>query len=359
MRRFVLIVMSAWLLVLGAREGFAQEGPRLNFMPDALAQLPPDIPPAEGVPRLPPVFGNPEEIPGQPRVKTEGPIAAAIGPRAWSNAEMAPLRPGMDLGVPIELPGLERPFGPRTWQEWLFDYRDEMTDTAGRLGRDFGNFYSRPTYIVLGIAVVAAAPVANTQADQGIRDWWQGHVRNEKSDAFFKFGNDQLGDWKFTVPVLIGGAVAGKIFEDYPAGQTLREFSTKSLRGIIVGAPAVGVLQYALGGDRPVDGSSNWQPIRTHEGVAGHAFVGAVPFLTGAYMTDSYALKTIFIAGSLYTPIARINDDRNYFSQAALGYVIAVLATHAVMETDLGHGRVDVGPLMMQDCVGMSLNMKY
>lgn len=358
MRRIVLMMLSAWIAVLCVRPAFAQDRPQLNFLPDANAQVPP--PPLEGeiVPQLPRVV-LPEEIPTVPRAK-EQPIVPVLGPRAWSLAEMAPLRPWDPVGAPVEVMDVDRTrHVPRTWQEWLVDYRDEATETAFRSGEDFRNFYTTPNLLCVGIAVIAAAPVANTHADAGIRDWWQGHVRNERSDQFFRFGNDQLGDWRWTGGVLIGGAVVGKILEDYPAGGTLRTFSTKSLRALIVGAPAVGVLQYGLGGDRPGDGSSYWQPIRTHEGVAGHAYVGAVPLLTAAYMTDSYALKVLFVAGSLYTPVARVNEDRNYFSQVALGYAIAVVATHSVFQTDVEHSRIQLAPLPMQDAVGLSVMMKY
>jgi hypothetical protein len=359
MRRFVVIVWSAWLAVWCVRPAFAQDRPRLDFLPDANALAPPPPMNTEIVPQLPRVV-LPEEIPGAPREIVQQPVVPVLGPRSWSLAEMAPLRPWDPVGAAVEPMEVDRTrFVPRTWQEWLVDYRDEATETVFRSREDFRNFYTTPNLLCVGIAVIAAAPVANSHADTGIRDWWQGHVRNDRSDSFFTFGNDQLGDWRWTGGVLIGGAVVGKILEDYPAGTTLRTFSTKSLRALIVGAPAVGVLQYGLGGDRPPDGSSYWQPIRTHEAVSGHAYVGAVPFLTAAYMTDSYALKALFVAGSLYTPVARINDDRNYFSQAALGYVIAVVATHSVFQTDMEHSRIHLAPLPMQDAVGLSVMMKY
>ncbi len=59
-------------------------------------------------------------------------------------------------------------------------------------------------------------------------------------------------------------------------------------RAYLVGAPAMLLMQNVTGGSRPeeMDHGSKWDPFHDDNGVSGHAFMGAVPFLTLANMYD-------------------------------------------------------------------------
>jgi len=73
-------------------------------------------------------------------------------------------------------------------------------------------------------------------------------------------------------------------------------------RGFIVGSPALLFLQQAAGPSRPSDGmGSRWDLFAGSEGASGHAFVAAVPFVTGAKMARSKAAKAALYFASTLT----------------------------------------------------------
>ena len=79
---------------------------------------------------------------------------------------------------------------------------------------------------------------------------------------------------------------------------------------MLVGAPATGVLQVAIGASRPSEtaAGSRWRPFHDNNGVSGHAFVGAVPFLAAAKYTDNRLLQVALIAASTVTASSRIAE---------------------------------------------------
>jgi membrane-associated phospholipid phosphatase len=113
-----------------------------------------------------------------------------------------------------------------------------------------------------------------------------------------------------------------------------------------------------LGPARPSDNSpysSHWEPFVSSHGVSGHAFVGAVPFLAAAEMTDDPLLKVGLIGLSTLPGWSRINDDAHYLSQVVLGWWLAFLSTAAVDHTEILHSRVCVVPLTDDNTVGIGL----
>jgi hypothetical protein len=53
---------------------------------------------------------------------------------------------------------------------------------------------------------------------------------------------------------------------------------------VVVGAPPLYVMQQVTGSSRPGEGSagSHWHFLNDNNGVSGHAFIGAVPFLAAS-----------------------------------------------------------------------------
>jgi hypothetical protein len=100
----------------------------------------------------------------------------------------------------------------------------------------------------------------------------------------------------------------------------------------LVGAPPLYCLQWAIGASRPGESSaeSSWKPFQDSNGVSGHAFVGAVPFLSAAKMSDGILAKSAFYAGSTLCGWSRINDDSHYASQVVLGWCLAYASASAV-----------------------------
>jgi hypothetical protein len=230
---------------------------------------------------------------------------------------------------------------------------------CGQIVQDYKNFYLTENMLFLGAALAVAAPLANTDADQGIRDWYQrgaGRSKgaNDTADVFKVFGH-----WQYVVPVYLGLAVGEHIFPDSPTATTLGQFGMRSLRAMAVGAPTVGVLQVGLGAGRPYTLDSHWQPFNHANSVAGHGFVGAVPFLTAAAMTDRPLLKALFFVGSFGTGWSRIQHDDHYFSQFVLGWAIAYLSVESVNLTELQSRNMQIVPCELPNGVGLGVQFNY
>jgi hypothetical protein len=234
---------------------------------------------------------------------------------------------------------------------------DGACHDLGLVGRDLRHYYWGRPLAVLGLSVALAAPLANTHADQGIRDWYQQHVRSRQTDEWARVGKAFGNHW-ITVPALVGGLMLGNYFDSTEAGGLARDWGSRSLRGLIVGAPSIGVLQYGLGASRPDDPrGSSWHPFRDNNSVSGHAFVGAIPFLAAASLTEHKLLQSAFVAGSFWNAWSRINDDDYYFSQAALGWGIAYIAVQSVVQTD--RERILIVPLVLPENPGIGVLFRF
>ena len=206
---------------------------------------------------------------------------------------------------------------------------------------DFGNFYlDRGNLTKLGIGVGVAAVFANTEMDQYIRDKYQSSTRSHVTDQATKIFNISATELALiAVPVYVGTYGAGLWLHN----PTMEEWALKSIRATVVGAPALVFLAAATGGDRPTEGDSHWNPFQNTNGVSGHAYFGAVPFITAAKMSENPYQKAIFYGLSTFTGLARINDDEHYFSQVALGWYLAYLSCAVVEKgNDRQEGRTHV-----------------
>lgn len=228
----------------------------------------------------------------------------------------------------------------------------ESCDTGVRMWRDLQFQYSMYPLLELGVAVGIAAPLANTGADQRVRDWYQARVHPYGDIARYsslwssadRVGNF-IGSWQYMLPVYFGVWGAGMMTEDTWTGSVAAEWANRTLRALAVGAPEMGVLQLALGGSRPLDGNgSGWQPMRDNNGVSGHAFVGAMPFLSAASMIDNPWLRAPFIAGSFWSAWSRMDSDSHYLSQILLGWFIAYQSTRSINRTEAEDRQIQFSP---------------
>ena len=216
-----------------------------------------------------------------------------------------------------------------------------LKDISTAIFKDYRRFYaSRNLKYILG-GVCIAGVVANTNADRETQNWFQGSIRNNDTDQYSKVVKP-IGNIYEPLGIYAGLTLLGGLTKQTSFGAAAFEWGTKSLRTIIVGSPMVGTLQYVLGASRPREDGSEWRPFSDTNAVSGHAFMGAVPFLTTSKMVKSKYLKLTFYAGSLATGLSRINDNRHYLSQVALGWWLAYLSINSV---DLGNNqRIDVEP---------------
>ena len=118
------------------------------------------------------------------------------------------------------------------------------------------------------------------------------------------------------------------------AGDVVGEWGSRSLRMFVVGAPPLYVMQWVTGASRPADGGgSQWHSFADNNGVSGHAFIGAIPFLAAADMVESPLLKGTLYVCSTFVGFSRMTDNAHYPSQVFLGWYLAWASSRAA------HGR--------------------
>jgi hypothetical protein len=210
-----------------------------------------------------------------------------------------------------------------------------LSDQWNSILADHAEFYSPEGLLWLAGGFGAGAVVANTNFDERvIRDEYTENVILARSDHLYEALHEPkvLGNGWYTVPVFAAAALAQPWIEDLPLGSVTAEWGRRSLRAALVGAPPLLLAQVATGGSRPGEApwGSRWRPFHDNNGVSGHSFMGAVPFITAAKMSDNPWMKAGFYAASVFPALSRINDDQHYFSQVCLGWWIAYLSASAV-----------------------------
>jgi len=261
----------------------------------------------------------------------------------------------------IELPGATPARMIRSTPLWDLKSRGahlwpECQDFAGQVWGDYKNYYTGQTGLELLAGVGVGAALANTSIDEHFDNWYQTHVRSSGTDDFAKvckeFGNGQI-----VIPAFAGLALIGTMYDDTSCGSALGEFGVRVTRGYLVGAPPMLLMQRALGSGRPGETSdgSAWRPFADSNGVSGHAFMGAMPFITAAQMTENPWTKGCLYSLSVLPAWSRVNDHDHYLSQAVLGWWMAYLAASAVNRTDLANQDVTLEPWVTPDGAGVAL----
>jgi PAP2 superfamily len=223
---------------------------------------------------------------------------------------------------------------------------------------DIGNFYlDRENLTKLGIGIAGAAVFANTGMDRYIHNKYQDDLRSKGTDDVARIFNiSDTALFLVTVPVYIGAYGAGLLLHN----STMEEWAQKSLRATVVGGPALVFLATATGADRPTEGNSHWKPFQNFHGVSGHTFIGGIPFITAAKMSENPYQKAIFYGLSTLPGLSRINDDEHYFSQVAMGWFLAYLSCAAVEKgNDRQEGRVQVQFAAVPKGIAITLQKTY
>ena len=198
---------------------------------------------------------------------------------------------------------------------------------------DYVNFYSTERWRRLGVAFGVGGIMANSNADQEIQNWYQEQVRSSTSDELASMVKE-FGDWKYLVPASLAAVGFGLTFPQ-DTGSSLGVWGERTFRAYVVAAPVMFFTQHLTGASRPDErqDASHWRPLRDNNGVSGHAFVAAVPFITIAQMTDNRFIRYASYAASVLTAWSRVNDNAHFTSQALLGWCIGYEAVNAVSST--------------------------
>jgi hypothetical protein len=219
---------------------------------------------------------------------------------------------------------------------------------------DYQQFYSCRGLTCLGLGLGTAAILANTPLDQNFQQWYHDHAESRDSNHFADAVRD-FGDGWYAIPAFAGAALLGP-YLPYPAfGAAVTQWGDRCLRTVVVAGPPVLFLQVALGSTRPfvTDAHSRWIPFDDSHGVSGHAFIGAIPFINAAQMSDDIGFKLTMYALSTLTAWSRVNDDRHFLSQALLGWWLAYLGATAVSNSERCKHDFAVIPLATEECLGV------
>ncbi|MCA9174108.1 MAG: hypothetical protein KDB14_06430 [Planctomycetales bacterium] len=222
----------------------------------------------------------------------------------------------------------------------------------GSLASDHREFYSASSLQWLGAGLLVGAAIANSPADRELYSKFQSGVRGATSDEWSEslHANKELGNGMYALPVMAAAFTAGKIWDDVPVASALGHWGERSMRSFLAGAPPLLLTQYLTGAGRPGESNygSHWRPFSDANGVSGHSFMSALPFINAAKMTENRWAKSAFYVGSLIGPMSRINDEAHYPSQAALGWWFAYVAATAIDRSDRAHGRWHCAPYLAQ-----------
>jgi hypothetical protein len=276
-------------------------------------------------------------------------LAAGMAPAADPIYALPPLgREEYLPAAPPELPWTRSQF-PRTAR------------VGYKVLEDYRNFYSCDSLVCLTAAFGAGALMANTGFDTTMQGAWQRGVEPTGVGTFFS-GCKDIGEGRYALPIFGVAAATGLVFEGNPVGDVVGEWGSRTLRMFVVGAPPLYVLQMATGASRPSEGyGSQWHFFNDNNGVSGHAFVGAIPFIAAADMVESPLLKGTLYVCSTFVGFSRMTDNAHYPSQIFLGWYLAWASSRAVSmtETHFAGMEIRVMPLPIADMGGLAVEARW
>ncbi len=232
--------------------------------------------------------------------------------------------------------------------------------TRDNVFRDFANYYTTSTLGEFIVILAPAAVFANSDWDADVGNWYQAHIRSASTDRAANYFRP-LGEGTYLIPIYVSAKFVGEYFDDLPGMALLGEFGDRTSRALLVGGLPFLAVQGLTGGGRPqlyVD-ESYWRPFHSSHGASGHAFLGALPFLALAGMTDEPLAKCFFYACSPWTGFTRINDNVHYISQVWLGWWMAYLGTEAVYKTEKEKCPFVVTPMCTPEMTGVGVVFQH
>lgn len=217
------------------------------------------------------------------------------------------------------------------------DYERNWIGNLGEdLKHDFSHCMESDNLFFFGATFLGAGVLANTGLDRAFGNHWQNDIKSTLTNRILKYPK-RVGDLSlYHIPIYFSSLALGHLREHTLLGNVLYNWGYRSVRTFIVGGTQQLLFTVLLGSGRPeLNQDSKWQPFRHKTGVSGHAFYGAIPFVTAAMMSDPPLLKYGLYVISTLPGISRINDNKHYLSQVILGWTIAFLSARSVYLSDL------------------------
>jgi hypothetical protein len=259
---------------------------------------------------------------------------------------LCPMRSGAQTFDRLSPPMFSKPCSPDAFRTPQTAYPLTFSETLLRAGNkerdrifsDFGNLYNKKNAKNYGVALLGAGILANTKLDGQFQRWHNENIRSNFSKEWSECSKI-FGEGKYFIPITVSTMFIGRFLQErsghFDEKFRIVSFADRTARGYTVGAPTLLIGQWALGAARPRDdGNSYWHPFQNSHGISGHAFIGAVPFMTAAQMTDKPVVKGLFYTMSTFCAWSRVKDDAHYLSQALLGWYLAYLSVRSVSETE-------------------------
>jgi len=202
------------------------------------------------------------------------------------------------------------------------------------IAADFRFHYSREPLTRMAIGFAVGGVLANTGADEEIQQMFRNDLKGDLGDDLANFFTDVGGAAKpiYSFPVYLTAMWLGR--GNGNSDTAVARWGANSLRAAIVAMPQVVVLSHVTGGNKPEAGEPGWDPFENDHGVSGHSYFGAVPVITAARLADNSWARFALYATSTLPGLARIYEDKHYFSQSLLGWWLAYLATETVEHTN-------------------------
>ena len=253
------------------------------------------------------------------------------------------------------------PAYPNSLSPFSFPTHPALSRAVRKVGSDYKNFYSCDSLVCVTAAFGAGALMANTGFDTTMQTAWQTSVA-PTGFGHFLGGTKPLGEGRYELAVWGTAAVTGLVFDELPAGNVVGEWGSRSLRMFVVGAPPLYVLQKVTGASRPSDGyGSQWHFNNDNNGVSGHAFIGAIPFLAAAEMVENpWAKGTLYVC-STFCGLSRVDANAHYPSQVFLGWYLAFASSLAVEKTETKFAGMYLRavPMAMNNGTGMAIEGRW
>jgi len=206
----------------------------------------------------------------------------------------------------------------------------KVSENFNLVKNDYANFYGINNSLYLAGGLAFAGLLAHTANDRVFDNWYQDNLSSPVIDSYakiFKF----FGEGNVIIPIFTMSFIGNIWIIQGQEKSFLSNWISTSFRAYLVGAPAVLLWQRILGASRPRENNgSEWHFLSDDNGVSGHGFVGAVPWLTASNYVQSKWFKSILIIASAGTSWSRINDEKHYLSQALLGWWYAYNAVKSV-----------------------------
>ncbi|PAX99271.1 hypothetical protein CKO50_21840 [Pseudoalteromonas sp. HM-SA03] len=234
----------------------------------------------------------------------------------------------------------------------------EILPFKDKVSEDYKNFYKFNRFTRIASVGAVAGIAANTSIDREIYDWYQEDIRSERTDDISKIAK-YAGEGKYLLPLSFIASQAINFDTDSKLGA----WGNDVARAYTLGLPFVWSTQYLTGASRPIElDGSDWRPFEDNNGVSGHAFVGAIPFLAMARNTDNEYMRYFAYFASGLAAWSRVNDGAHYTSQSILGWYFAYEVMDAVQETNSSHSNrlsYSVYPIIGGDTVGLGVQFAW